>query len=220
MNGSANCPKCLNGCGGVRTDCPQNNPPEKPKRGRPGRKPKVERKVNPVAPEDMPERDERDERWREDTRLGIVRQAAIPPRSLYKKEHDRVAASMARLGATEIEIADALGVSLSAVRNWLGTYSTFEQAVRLGKEAADARVERSLYAKAIGYEHDTVKIFLAKNGDPVTVPYREHLPPDTVACITWLKLRKPNEWRDKNPEDGDRDITIRVIGGLPPEENE
>lgn len=211
---SADCPKCLNGCGGARSDCPQNAPPAPPPPPEPKRKPGRPKRAIVIEPDAPPEI----ERFREEARLGIVRQAPIHHRSSYKKEFDRTAASMAKLGATEIEIADGLGVSLSAVRNWLATYPSFEQAVRLGKEVADGRVERSLYSKAIGYEYDTVKIFLARNGEPVEVPYREHIPPDTTACIFWLKNRKREEWRDKPVEEADKETTIRVVGGLPPED--
>jgi hypothetical protein len=64
-----------------------------------------------------------------------------------------------------------------------------------GKEAADDRVERSLYQRAIGYEYDAVKIFNA-NGTPMIVPYRAVMPPDTTAMIFWLKNRRPVRWRD------------------------
>ena len=40
-----------------------------------------------------------------------------------------------------------------------------------------------------------MKIFQYE-GSPVVVPYREHVAPDTTACIFWLKNRRRNEWRD------------------------
>ena len=29
------------------------------------------------------------------------------------------------------------------------------------------------------------------------VPYVEHVPPDTTACIFWLKNRRREDWRDR-----------------------
>ena len=56
---------------------------------------------------------------------------------------------------------------------------------------------RSLYHKAIGYSYDAVKIFMPAGAtEPVYAPYREHVPPDTTACIFWLKNRRQQEWRD------------------------
>jgi hypothetical protein len=55
----------------------------------------------------------------------------------------------------------------------------------------------ALYHRAVGYSYDAVKVFMPANSDkPVLVPYREHVPPDTTACIFWLKNRRPKEWRD------------------------
>jgi hypothetical protein len=73
----------------------------------------------------------------------------------------------------------------------------FCQALKAGKEAADQRVERSLYQRAVGYAHDAVKIFMPAGASaPVYAPYVERVAPDTTAAIFWLKNRKKDEWRD------------------------
>lgn len=55
-----------------------------------------------------------------------------------------------------------------------------------------------MYHKAVGYSYDTTKIFMPAGAkEPVYAPYREHVPPDTTACIFWLKNRRPAQWRDK-----------------------
>ena len=59
------------------------------------------------------------------------------------------------------------------------------------------RVKRSLYARAVGYNYEAVKIFMPANREkPVIVPYIEHVPPDVTACIFWLENRDPQHWRD------------------------
>ena len=35
------------------------------------------------------------------------------------------------------------------------------------------------------------------DGEPVEVPYREHVPPSDTACIFWLKNRRPELWNDR-----------------------
>jgi hypothetical protein len=60
------------------------------------------------------------------------------------------------------------------------------------------RVVRSLYARATGYECDAVKIFCNKDGVVTKVKYREHLAPDTTACIFWFKNRRKDLWRDRH----------------------
>jgi hypothetical protein len=74
-------------------------------------------------------------------------------------------------------------------------HEDFCSALKGGKAVADEKVVRALYQRALGYEYDTEKIFQYE-GQEVRVPYREKMPPDTTACIFWLKNRKKAEWRD------------------------
>lgn len=106
------------------------------------------------------------------------------------------AEKLARFGATEFEIAQFFDVSLWTIRNWATAHEEFFKALKVGKEAADARVEQTLYRKATGYTFDSVKIFCNADGDVTRVQYVEHVPPDTTSCIFWLKNRRPQEWRD------------------------
>lgn len=120
-----------------------------------------------------------------------------------------VARNYCELGATDREIAEYLGISCSMLYRYKARYKEFSDALKAGKEAADDRVERAFYARAIGYEHDAVKIFLNKDGAIVEAPYIEHHPPDTTAAIMWLKNRRPDKWRDK--QEHKIDATIEVM---------
>jgi hypothetical protein len=114
----------------------------------------------------------------------------------YKPEFVAQAEKLCRLGATDLELADFFEVDVRTIYRWKAEHDEFCQALKAGKDVADERVERSLYAKAIGYQFDAVKI-MQYEGVPMTVPYREHVPPDTTACIFWLKNRRAEQWRDK-----------------------
>lgn len=119
--------------------------------------------------------------------------------SSYDPEQIPLIEKMCELGATDLDIADSLGVSESTIRLWKTTHKEFAAALKVGKESVDKNVERSLYRRAMGFEHDTIKIFCdAKSGEVTQVPYREVVPPDTTACIFWLKNRKGKDWRDKS----------------------
>lgn len=118
--------------------------------------------------------------------------------SKFKPEFVEQAGKLCRLGATDEEIADFFRIDRATLYRWKHDQQEFCDALKAGKEAADNRVETSLYHKAVGYTYDAVKIFMPANASaPVYAPYREHVPPDTTAGIFWLKNRKPDEWRDK-----------------------
>lgn len=124
----------------------------------------------------------------------------------YKQEFAAQAEKLCKLGATDADLADFFGVSERTINRWRLRHEAFCRSLKEGKDEADTRVERSLYHKAIGYTHDAVKIFMpAGASDPVYAEYREHYPPDTTACIYWLKNRKPEQWRDKPNENADTD---------------
>lgn len=115
--------------------------------------------------------------------------------SKYRPEYAGQAGKLCRLGATDADLSDFFEVDERTINRWKCKHSDFCQSLRPGKEEADSRVERGLYQRALGYSHDAVKILIADK-EPISVDYREHYPPDTTACIFWLKNRRPDLWRD------------------------
>jgi hypothetical protein len=118
----------------------------------------------------------------------------------FKPEYVEQARKLAQLGATDREAAEFFEVAESTLYLWKHTQPEFSEALKVGKETADARVEQSLYRRALGYSHDAVKMH-AVEGTVVSTPYTEHYPPDTTAAIFWLKNRRPDAWRDKTETD-------------------
>jgi hypothetical protein len=47
-----------------------------------------------------------------------------------------------------------------------------------------------------GYDHQADKVFLYRS-EPRTVTYTAHVPPETRACMFWLRNRRPEDWRAK-----------------------
>lgn len=116
--------------------------------------------------------------------------------SKFQPEFVAQAEKLCKLGATDMEIADFFEVDVRTLYRWKAEHEGFCQALKSGKDQADERVERSLFARAIGYEHDDMDIRVVE-GVVVQTPIRKHYPPDTTAGIFWLKNRRSAEWRDK-----------------------
>ncbi len=129
--------------------------------------------------------------------------------TLYDDTYPKQAAKLCALGATDQELADFFEVAVSTLFLWKHTHPEFSEAIKVSKQAADERVRRSLYQRAVGYEQDEVKIFFpASHNEPVYAPYRAKIPPDTTAAIFWLKNRDPEQWRDKIEHVGTMTVTL------------
>ena len=114
---------------------------------------------------------------------------------------------MAKAGMTEIEIADFLEITPLTLTQWCARYPKFLKALDLGKRQSTKRVSRALFHRAIGYTHESVKVFNDK-GVPLIVPIREHVPPDINAAMFWLKNKDPENWQDRTGLDISGSVNI------------
>lgn len=118
--------------------------------------------------------------------------------SKYAPEFATQAEKLCNLGATDADLADFFGVATRTIERWKVEHDDFCRALKDAKAIADQRVERSLYQRAVGYQVDSVKIFMPAGADePVYAEFRENIQPDVTAAIFWLKNRKPEVWKDK-----------------------
>lgn len=130
----------------------------------------------------------------------------------YRPEFPEQAEKLCQLGATDIEIADFFEVDVRSIYRWKHAHPNFSDALKAGKEAADERVKRGLYQRAVGYSFESEKVFQYE-GAVVRAPIREHVPPDPGAAMNWLKNRQPSEWRDKREIEHsmDDDLAARIM---------
>ena len=103
-------------------------------------------------------------------------------------------------GKTDEQVAERIGVSVRTIYNWKGKHPDFLQALKEGTQVADDLVEASLFHRATGYSHIEEKIFIS-DGQIIRAKTRKHYPPDTTAAIFWLKNRRPESWRDAQPDE-------------------
>lgn len=134
----------------------------------------------------------------------------------YDPKFNRIARCFALLGATDAQLAEALGVTVTTLNNWKAAHPKFLAALKSGKEFADSRVVASLYERAVGYSHKAVKIITvargANQGSYVEeVPYVERYPPDATSAIFWLKNRRPAEWREKHEVEHSGTVTLEGL---------
>jgi hypothetical protein len=118
--------------------------------------------------------------------------------SKYKDEFAETAKRLALLGLTDAEMANVFDVSEQTLNAWKQAHPEFLESLNEGKAIADGRIAERLFHRAMGYSHDAVKIVAdAKTKEEHVVHYTEHYPPDTTACIFWLKNRQRGKWRDR-----------------------
>ncbi len=121
----------------------------------------------------------------------------------FKSEFVEQVRKLCRLGAADTELADFLGISPRTLANWKTSKPDFLQALKDGKALADAEVADRLFKRATGYSHPDVHISNYQ-GEVTMTSITKHYPPDTVACIFWLKNRRPDLWRDRVDQELDR----------------
>jgi hypothetical protein len=119
-----------------------------------------------------------------------------PGNGIYDPSFCEQAKKLCLLGAIDADIAYFFGVTEMAINNWKKEHPEFLQALREGKEIADAEIGEALFQRAKGYSHPEDQIFQFQ-GSPLVVPTIKHYPPDSTALIFWLKNRRPDKWRDK-----------------------
>jgi transposase-like protein len=105
-------------------------------------------------------------------------------------------------GATDEELAQEFDVSARTIYRWKNAHPEFCQAIRAGKEAADERVERSLYQMATGTyvkQQQAIKVKTGQHTEEVQIVEVEtYMAPEVPAAQFWLKNRRPDQWREKS----------------------
>lgn len=134
--------------------------------------------------------------------------------SKYKPEFNEQAFKLCLMGATDKELAQFFEVDERTINEWKQSKEGFSQSLKRGKDLADANVGARLYERALGYEHPSEDIKVI-NDEVVRIPIIKVYPPDTTACIFWLKNRQPAKWRDKQEVSVQTDPMERVRQHLP-----
>lgn len=123
--------------------------------------------------------------------------------TLYRPEYDDQAHNHCLLGATNTGLAELLGVGERTIDRWIADIPSFAKAVREGRAVADGRIARSLYERAVGYRQSVERVVVLR-GEAKKIDVTVQHPPDTQACIFWLRNRCRENWNAKpTPAGGD-----------------
>jgi hypothetical protein len=116
--------------------------------------------------------------------------------TLYKAENADLARKFCMLGATNEDLAKCFEVSRSTIDHWIDTISEFAEAIRLGRDLADADVIQTLYSRAMGFTKEIKKHVLYR-GELREIPLTLYYPPDIHACFFWMRNRRRRDWLEK-----------------------
>lgn len=112
-------------------------------------------------------------------------------------------------GLTDEQIADNLGIAASTIYEYKKKYPEFSEALKKGKDIADAQVVNALFKTATGFTY--YEDIATATGEVVQA--QRYAKPNTTAQIFWLKNRQPDKWRDKTEVKADISIpTINITG--------
>ena len=129
----------------------------------------------------------------------------------YKPEYSELAHNYCLLAATNEALGGFFGVTSRTVDNWIAVHPEFAKAIETGRTVADAEIARSLFARAKDYSHE-VKRKMLYQGEERTVTNTVAYPPDTQACVFWLRNRQRQYWSLKaeaSPE-GEDDLVAAL----------
>lgn len=105
-----------------------------------------------------------------------------------------------RAGLSDEKVSEILGITRKTIYSWRKANKEFLHTIKDWKAEADEKVERSLYERACGYEHEIEELFFYA-GKVIKVNTIKKYPPSEIACFFWLKNRNPEKWRDKPLDD-------------------
>lgn len=155
-----------------------------------------------------------------------VKRAAGGRPSRYREEFVEQVYKLTLLGMIDEELGAFFEVDRDTIINWKTVHPKFGEALKRGKEIADAEVAVSLFKRACGYEHEEDDIKNV-NGVIVITPTIKRYPPDTTAALAWLNNRRRQSWKnrgDKVPDDDNAaqppqkvSVEVKVVDARLPE---
>ena len=127
-----------------------------------------------------------------------------PPKyEMYVKPRLEEIKTWAKAGATNIEIASALGIAKSTFCDYVNKYPELSDSLKTARMSGVPEVKAALFKRAIGFEYEEVRSGERITKDGETVPYveivKKYALPDVGACQTFLR-NYTEDFRDRDKQ--------------------
>jgi len=137
---------------------------------------------------------------------------------LYNKKMANRIIMLARLGATQREMAIAIGVSAKTLEGWLHDRKDIRDAYDKGKFIHDHGVQDSLLKRALGFEYPETKTVvgvdsIGRSYEHTTTSTKVVLA-DPTSMIFWLKNRDPGRWADVQRHQINSSVDVNINNTL------
>lgn len=105
-----------------------------------------------------------------------------------------------RDGYTLTDIARRIGINLDTLVLWKKKYEPIKEALSIGKELVDYKVENALLKSALGYRTKDVKVTTTMRYGKVVETIKEttdrEVAPNVTAIQMWLYNRQKDKWKN------------------------
>lgn len=110
--------------------------------------------------------------------------------------------SWVRAGATQCEIASALGIAASTFSSYCDQYQELRDLVKTEKMAGVPEIKLTLYKRAKGYEYEETKTYIKRDEETgketsYVETIKKQMPPDVSACLAYLR-NCGEDWSDRD----------------------
>ncbi len=115
------------------------------------------------------------------------------PKIQFSKAQLEQVELLAKLGATNNQLAEFFNKNHSTIDNWIKKSKEFRKARKKGGMVADLKVIQCMFKRATGYDYTEEQIVMV-NGNVKKVKVKKHAIPSEKSILAWLTNRQRLLW--------------------------
>jgi hypothetical protein len=125
----------------------------------------------------------------------MERERTERPPTKYNESRPHLAYHLALLGATDVQIAEAMGVNINTIDLWKRTHPEFLEELTRGKLLADMRVVKGFFLNCQDRWIEEEECHVIK-GQLKKILVKKFIQGDKWAQSKWLSLRQRENWSE------------------------